>query len=99
MINRKDKALIVVGFFLTKILYTAKAMAPANIHRSPIEKRKDNKRLQLALDISNRIPAMQMIIPTNLLSGNFSFKKTIASIVAKMGEEVVPINAILIAEV
>ncbi len=42
---------------------------------------------------------MQISIPTIRKRPNFSFKKITASIVAKTGEEVVPISAILMAVV
>lgn len=45
------------------------------------------------------MPAMQISMPLILAIPNFSFKKIRASILAKTGEEVVPINARLMAEV
>lgn len=98
-INKKLKALIFVGFFRTRILYTAKANAPANIHASPLENLKDCKISQLPFEINKKMPRIQTVIPIILKKPSLSFKKITAMMVAKMGEEVVPIKAILIAVV
>jgi len=63
MMSKNDNALICMGFFLTKILYTANAKAPANIHASPLEKLNESNTSKLPLEISSTIPKMHSIIP------------------------------------
>ena len=63
MMSKNDKALICVGFFLTKILYTANAKAPARIQVSPLENLNESNVSQLPLDINSTMPTMQIIIP------------------------------------
>lgn len=99
MASKNVVAEIVVGFFLTSTLYTANAMAPASAHKSPIEKVKDSNVCKLPLEISNKIPDKQTSMPVSLNALMRSPIKIMAKVVAKMGEEVVLISAILIAVV
>ena len=90
---------MVAGFFLTSTLYTANAMAPVSAHKSPIEKVKDISVSKLPLEISNKTPDKQTSMPVSLNALMRSPIKIMAKVVAKMGEEVVLISAMLIAVV
>ncbi len=90
---------IAAGFFFTSVLYTAKENALASIHRSPVPNLNCASLCQLPCDNKKRIPPIQRTIPEIRKPFTFSFKKMVASMVAKMGAEVVPINARLMADV
>ena len=99
MANKKVVAEMVAGVFRTRTLYTANAMAPASAHKSPIEKVKDISVCKLPFEISNNTPDKQTSMPVSLNALMRSPIKIMAKIVAKIGEEVVLISAILIAVV
>ena len=99
MASKNVVAEMVAGFFRTSTLYTANAMAPASAHKSPIEKVKDSSVCMLPLEISNKIPVKQTSMPVSLNALMRSPIKIIANVVAKIGEDVVLISAILIAVV
>ena len=99
MASKKVVPEMVAGFFLTSTLYTANAMAPASAHISPTEKVNDNRICKLPLEISNSTPNKQMSIPISLNALIRSPIKMMANAVAKMGEDVVLMSAILMAVV
>lgn len=95
--KRKSIPFIFTGLFLTNILYTAKEAPAASTHRSPSEKRKEINLFKLPPDNRNRMPLMQINMPANFLVPSFSLRNIRARIIETIGEEVVPINARLIA--
>ncbi len=99
MASKKVVAEIVAGFFLTSTLYTAKEKAPANAHTSPKENVKDKSVCKLPLEISKSTPDKQTIMPMSLYLLMRSPINRMAKVVAKIGEDVVLINAILMAVV
>ena len=99
MASKNVVAEIVAGFFLTSTLYTANAMAPASAHMSPTEKVNDMSVCKLPFEISNSTPDKQTNMPMNLYLLMRSPINNIAKVVAKIGEEVVLISAILMAVV
>jgi len=88
-----------VGFFLTRILYTAKQNAARSIHASPAEKLSVSKFLKFPFDKRKRMPVMQRTSPAIFINPILSFKNILARIIDITGEEVVPISARLIAVV
>ena len=99
MASKNVVAEIVAGFFRTRTLYTANENAPASAHKSPSENVKDKSVCKLPLEISNSTPDKQTIMPMSLYLLMRSPINNIAKVVAKIGEEVVLINAILMAVV
>jgi len=97
--NKKLTGEIADGFFLTKMLYVAKQKAARSIHASPDENFRAKRFLKFPFDNRKSMPAMQITIPNNFIHPTRSFKKIRAMIMDMMGEEVVPINARLIAVV
>ncbi len=99
MASKKVVPEMVAGFFLTSTLYTANAMAPASAQMSPTEKVNDMSVCKLPFEISNKTPDKHTNMPVSLNALIRSPINTIASVVAKIGEEVVLISAILMAVV
>jgi len=99
MASKKVVPDMVAGFFLTSTLYTANAIAPASAHMSPTEKVNDNRVCKLPLEISNNTPDKQMSMPVSLNALMRSPIKIMANTVAKIGEDVVLMSAILMAVV
>lgn len=99
MASKNVVADIVAGFFLTSTLYTANEKAPARAHKSPSENVKDKSVCKLPLEISKSTPDKHTIMPMSLYLLIRSPINSMASVVAKMGEEVVLISAILMAVV
>ena len=89
---------MLAGFFRVAILYKAKDNAAAKIHQSPCVNLKCNSTSQLPRLSNNKMPLMQMSKPSMRQAGILSFKKIRASINENTGDEVVPINARLMAE-
>lgn len=87
------------GFFLTNILYAAKQKAARSIHASPEENLRESRFLKSPFDKRKSIPAIQISIPDNFIHPILSFKKIRAIMMDMIGEEVVPINARLMAVV
>ena len=85
------------GLVRTRMVYIANNNAPHSIHQSPVEKRKVNNRSILPFDNKRTMPVMQMINPAHCSIVIFSLRKIAASKITNKGEEVVPINARLIA--
>ncbi|HEV8505090.1 MAG TPA: hypothetical protein VGQ53_06820, partial [Chitinophagaceae bacterium] len=73
--------------------------AATSIHASPEENLKARRFLKLPFDKRKSIPMMQMTIPDNFIHPIRSFRKIRAMIMDMIGEDVVPINARLIAVV
>ena len=99
MASKKVVPEMVAGFFLTRTLYTANAMAPASAHMSPKEKVNDMSVCKLPFEISNKTPVKHTNMPVNLNALIRSPIKIIANVVAKIGEDVVLISAIFMAVV
>lgn len=89
---------MVAGFLRVAILYSANENAAAKIHQSPCVNLKCNSTSQLPRLSSNKMPLMHISRPSMRHAGILSFKKIRASINENTGEEVVPINARLMAE-
>ena len=87
------------GFRLTSKLYIANDKAPNKTQTSPIPNLKANKVCKLPFDISTMIPARQNSKPANRSAFIFSLKSNSEMIITNTGEDVVPIKAILMAEV
>lgn len=97
--NKKFTGDISAGFLLTSTLYIAKDNAANKIQMSPTENLKANNVATLPFDNKTSIPAIDSIRPTTLSGRMLSFNKNTEIRIAKMGDEVVPINDILIAVV
>ncbi len=70
-----------------------------SIHTSPKENLRVRRFLKSPFDKRKSIPAIQTNIPDNFIHPILSFKKIRAIIIDMIGEEVVPINARLMAVV
>ena len=97
MVKRKFTGFIVAGRFFTSVLYIANEKAAASTHQSPFEKDRLTRLFIFPFVNNNSIPMMQMVMPVTTATPNFSFKNILARITARIGEEVVPIRARLMA--
>jgi len=70
-----------------------------SIHTSPEENLSVRRFLKSPLDKRKSMPAIQINMPANFIHPTLSFKKIRAMMIDMIGEEVVPINARLMAVV